>query len=309
MCRKPLYAIKLGTNPSGKDHLKIYGRTDQDYLGLCNTYGKENVVALPCGHCKECLNQRAKNWASRGLLEASEFKNNCFITLTYNNKCVPKTGLSKRDIQLFMKRLRKKYGDGIRYLFAGEYGPKTLRPHYHAIIFNWFPEDSKPYCKGKNGGVVYHSKSLNELWNKGFCELSDVNFNDIAYVARYCVKKANPVDLSILGYSKEFILMSRKPGLGYNYFIKNINKIIDYDKLFLNYNGFKKVAVPRYFDKLIEKYNPSLYKTLKLNRQYLGELTNSARNLLRGKINHEEFNKARAIDSIKKIDKLKREAF
>lgn len=52
---------------------------------------------------------------------------------------------SKRDIQLFMKRVRKnidkiifknkKYEKSIRYYIASEYGPTTHRPHYHGIIF------------------------------------------------------------------------------------------------------------------------------------------------------------------------------
>lgn len=309
MCRKPIYGVKLGKNPSGKDHIKIYGRTDMDYLGLVKRYGKESVVVLPCGHCSECLMERAKSWATRGSLESDRYMNNSFVTLTYDNKYLPKTGLSKRDVQLFMKRLRKHYGEGIRYFFCGEYGPKTLRPHYHAIIFNWFPEDAKYYCKGTHGGVVYHSKVLNQLWNMGRCEVSDVNFDDICYVARYCVKKANPVDLSELGYNREFILMSRKPGIGYDYFVRNIGKIVEYDRIFINHKGFKQVKLPRYYDKLLEQFNPDALKRLKEIRRNKGELLESAKNLIAGRINHEEYNKNKSISNIKSLDKLKREAF
>lgn len=54
--------------------------------------------------------------------------------------------LSKRDIQLFLKRLRKNIyyefrerkpevaQGSVRYFIIGEYGPTTYRPHYHGII-------------------------------------------------------------------------------------------------------------------------------------------------------------------------------
>ena len=76
--------------------------------------------------------------------EAKLHKENCFITLTYNNNNLPKyKSLVKKELQDFFKRLRKKYGEGIRYYACGEYGPKGKRPHYHAIIFGWKPKDLK----------------------------------------------------------------------------------------------------------------------------------------------------------------------
>lgn len=51
--------------------------------------------------------------------------------------------LSKRDLQLFIKRLRKyisKYSnEKIRYYAVGEYGPVHFRPHYHLEL--WFSDD------------------------------------------------------------------------------------------------------------------------------------------------------------------------
>ena len=38
-----------------------------------------------------------------------------------------------------MKRLRFKFGSGIRYFQCGEYGEHYARPHHHAIIFGFVP--------------------------------------------------------------------------------------------------------------------------------------------------------------------------
>lgn len=48
--------------------------------------------------------------------------------------------LYKRDLQLFIKRLRKKFpNEKIRYYAVGEYGPVHFRPHYHLIL--WFDSE------------------------------------------------------------------------------------------------------------------------------------------------------------------------
>ena len=64
-----------------------------------------------------------------------------------NTTCYDEFGvLSKVDIQLFMKRLRFKVSqylkekhvqvkNAVRYFICGEYGPTTLRPHYHGLFF------------------------------------------------------------------------------------------------------------------------------------------------------------------------------
>ncbi len=74
------------------------------------------------------------------------------MTLTYDDEHLPindyvdsdgvihgKPTLRKRDVQLFLKRLRKnyKYDNHIKYFCCGEYGGKTFRPHYHLIIFGF----------------------------------------------------------------------------------------------------------------------------------------------------------------------------
>jgi len=93
-------------------------------------------VVVPCGQCIGCRLEKSRQWAIRCVHESKCHDDNIFVTLTYNNENLPKDGsLCLADLQKFMKRLRKKYGAGIRYFACGEYGEKLKRPHYHVCIF------------------------------------------------------------------------------------------------------------------------------------------------------------------------------
>mgnify|MGYP000673736653 CR=1 FL=1 len=190
-------------------------------LDMCTspTILKDRVVA--CNHCIECLIKRSQEWAFRLEEEAKTATSGVFITLTYSpsNEIqvdTPegvKTTLSKRDVQLFNKRLRKHheknrkitkdYRSKPRYFFNGEYGPSTDRAHYHAVIFNL------PKCT---------IQALPEIWGKGFVKVGDVTPKSIRYVTNYMLLK----DKEILeGQQKPFTLMSKKPILGANYVSNN----------------------------------------------------------------------------------------
>lgn len=85
-----------------------------------------------------------------------------FLSLTYSDEFLPAGNtLVKRDLQLFMKRLRKERGDGVRFIACGEYGDTTLRPHYHIILFNVGFSDKRRCGTGKAGDPIYNSKAVN----------------------------------------------------------------------------------------------------------------------------------------------------
>lgn len=94
----------------------------------------------PCGRCYECLSRKRSDWSLRIQEQAKVMS--CFhAILTYDNSHLPTLSdgtptLSKRDLQLFFKRLRHHYPDNsLKYFVAGEYGSRRGRPHYHALIF------------------------------------------------------------------------------------------------------------------------------------------------------------------------------
>lgn len=212
---------------------------------------------VPCGHCMGCRLDRARVWADRMLLELrdNDYKA-LFVTLTYNDLSLPyawhigynyydgfyedveplvlddddewiaiaagaPATLSVRDTQLFMKRLRRTFKDRrLRFFLAGEYGPKTHRPHYHAIIYGLTLSDFKD-CRLKDfnklGQPRYISKSFEKIWGNGYCVLAPVNWNTCSYVSRYTMKKRYKCDdphAYSNGVVPPFCTMSRRPGIG-----------------------------------------------------------------------------------------------
>ena len=119
---------------------------------------------MPCGQCIGCRLERSRQWAIRCVHEASLWPDNCFVTLTFDDDNIISSGsLVKADFQKFMKRLRKRFGKGVRYFHCGEYGDLLGRPHHHACLFNFsFPDR---YLWSSSGGVnLYRSPTLEELW-------------------------------------------------------------------------------------------------------------------------------------------------
>lgn len=284
-CTNPRPAILLPPDENGKQKVKFIQafRGDQSYVDLKKKYGSM-YLEIPCGKCDSCIEMRTKSWAIRCVLEAQEHEKNCFLTLTYNNKCKPKGGLCKRDIQKFIKRLRNKYGSGLRYFGCGEYGHMYDRPHYHAILFGFWPDDAVAIYRDRNTDCVYYrSKELQKLWPFGFVSVGEVSYNSCAYVARYCQKKI--ADLGIVRMNPEFSFMSRRPGIGEKYFRDHFDSLINTDKIYVHINDSFKFSSFRYFDKLIERVDPEKLQELKVQRISAGEI-NVASELLQRNISN-----------------------
>lgn len=156
-------------------------------------------IPFPCGQCLACRINRRRLWTHRLLLESYLHQDSCFITLTYADEYIPEgASLSKRHLQLFLKRLRKACGtQRLRYYAVGEYGTRTHRPHYHAIVY---------------GLSLLDGEKVARAWPYGLVHVAECNQHTIQYVAGYVTKKFVKRDDPRL---REFSTMSRKPGLGY----------------------------------------------------------------------------------------------
>ena len=110
----------------------------------------EGALKLPCGKCTECKSQRAVQWAIRARHEIALHDENCFLTLTYEDKNLPSHLIVKDPFQRFMKRLRKHVKKPLRYMVSHEYGSQHFRPHHHAIIFGWNPKEQYEQDQGQH---------------------------------------------------------------------------------------------------------------------------------------------------------------
>ena len=203
--------------------------------------------------------------------EATLYKENAFVTLTYDDANLPEKGqLDYTQYQKFMKRLRKHYAPRqIRFYMCGEYGPQLQRPHFHACLFNIDFQDKTFWAPLPSGGNLYRSQTLEKLWPFGFSSIGDVNFETAAYVARYCMKKitGHNAQYHYHGLTPEFNKMSLKPGIGTEFLKKWTSDIYPNDYVIVNN---KKTQPPKYYDKIYKKMNKEKYEEIKMKREMNG---------------------------------------
>lgn len=233
-------------------------------------------LKLPCGQCIGCRLERARQWAVRCMHEKRMWKVNCFVTLTYGNNDLPVGGtLVKRDLQLFMKRLRKAHGEDIRFYACGEYGELNQRPHYHVLLFNFDFADKVEIGCNRRGDKYYASGELSELWKLGHSLLGEVTFDSAAYVARYIMKKVTgeradehysvyDSDGVVHDRLPEFTVMSRRPGIGSSYYESYGDEVRNNDDVVM---GGRRVRVPRFYDNRTERVDPECLVELKQKRK------------------------------------------
>lgn len=252
------------------------------FKGELNANGKRPVVwrapagtekqPVPCGKCVGCRLAYSKSMAVRCMHESQMHADNCFVTLTFNDDHLPPdSSLDVAHVQLFMKRFRKACDRKIRYFFAGEYGGRLGRPHYHGLIFGYDFPDRLLKMENAKGDKFYESQELSDLWPFGFHSIGDLNFATAAYVARYCLKKVVGKeadehyvnrDTGVLR-KPEFTVMSRRPGIGATWFDKYRSDVFPSDQVIVNGGVMKP---PRYYDNLLDRDDPDLLESLKIDR-------------------------------------------
>lgn len=277
-----VYRSKLGRNPKTGNWPIVWNPAK----GLLDM-----TLQVPCGRCIGCRLEYSRRWAIRCVHEAKMYEKNSFITLTYDNEHYPENGsLNKTDFPLFMKRLRKKYGQNIKFYHGAEYGtvcrncmqhktkctcgaytPTIGRPHHHACLFN-FQFSDLTFFTSRMGTSLYISESLRAIWPFGFSTIGDVTFQSAAYVARYVTKKITG-EKSAEHYGDklpEHVSMSRKPGIGRQFVEKYMSDIYPGDEVIINEN--LKCRPPRYYDMIYDDHDPESFKKIKLERKRIALL-------------------------------------
>lgn len=253
-CTRPILAVDFGIDKeTGKHKLRMLPkRVDTNITYYRRLYG-DMLVLLPCGHCESCRASRSKDWANRCYLESLYHDKNYFITLTYDPAYCPDF-LIKRHVQDFVKSLRNK-GFDFRYFLCGEYGSQSGRPHYHMLAFGLDLTDLYFFGNSKKDSKMFCSDTLDEIWQKGFVSVCEMTPETICYTARYCTKKLGSND-----YDKEFILMSRRPGIGSKWLSEHYKDLIDDQHLYLGEYGVKGLS--RYIKEYIKRHDPEAYEKL-----------------------------------------------
>lgn len=255
---------------------------------------------LPCGRCIGCRMEKARQWGLRCLHEKKMWRHNQYVTLTYNVENMPPGGsVCLRDVQLFMKRLRKaksgkgqfwrdpvsgKWHDPVRFFLGAEYGEENRRPHYHALLFNCDFPDKKFWSYNKRGEPLYTSLELTNIWGMGHCSLGEVTFDSAVYCAKYALKKINITENSseeakaeferryvvydengeVFERSTEFAVMSRRPGIGAGYYEKYGSEVLAHDSVVVS---GRAVRPPRFYDVRSEARDPERFAVVKAARK------------------------------------------
>lgn len=303
-CYHPVKGFPIGVNPSGKPkyfrcsfNTVAVGLNDrdkwepiEDELSLHNFARYKQIVKdyvyQTCGNCLGCRLMYAKQWADRCLMESQYHDETWFVTLTYDEDHITRVPsvnadgeyteagtLVKRDLQLFWKRLRKeceKNDTKIRYYACGEYGDKTFRPHYHAIIFGLHIPDLELYERRK-GGDYSRSFLLDKIWGNGNVIIAKASAETMCYTARYVVKKQKGADGYIyreLGVEPPFTTCSRRPGIARQWYDDRGKDFLDQSVIHLSTpSGRKAVTAPRYFLNLLEdELDPAEFEEFKGRR-------------------------------------------
>lgn len=270
-------------------------------------------VLTPCGRCPACLANKAGEFALRCYLEnkmQSDDRITLFLTMTYDGDNVPfdstvtdpayNGSLNYDHPRYFLKDLRdyvqsliyegsvslwfwvdengtRFFGSGVRYMFTGEYGDKTHRPHYHCILFG-FPkilcDDFRP-AGSRNGKQYYTSDFLGSLWGRGQVIIGSGEFGSAFYTASYSQKKTFSLDDFIIGRPESKSFYSLRPGIGYTYFYQNILPEIQrnasqgiYDAPTILLDNGRYCPMPQYFWRRLRLTNPDIYDKMKVQNYY-----------------------------------------
>lgn len=148
---------------------------------------------VKCGKkmCRQCGKEWEMHWIGRALAEAQVGTKVRFVTLTYGGGYdnLKAYGLSYKDVQLFLKSLRKA-GYKFKQMNVGEFGEKHKRAHWHLLLFF---EGQAP---DEKGDVVLQEPRVDKerhnqkFWDHGFSvwELPRSKQASVVYLFKYIGK-------------------------------------------------------------------------------------------------------------------------
>lgn len=246
------------------------------------------AMQIRCGQCIGCRLYRSREWAIRMMHEAQMHQDagSMFLTLTYNDEELPADGSLERDaVPRFFKRLRKRLGSlRVRYFQCGEYGSENFRPHYHVALFGFRDPGLRRWSTSGAGYDLYRSPVVESAWRFGHVAVGELDFASAQYVAGYVTKKLNVSKMTseqdfrrwearyerlnartgeLYMVEPEFASMSNRPGLGESWLRRYWREVYPSDSVVIE---GRELPPPRYYDQLMERWNPALMERVKRKR-------------------------------------------
>jgi hypothetical protein len=166
----------------------------------------DNGLQVGCKICWQCRKRKIADYVGRSIAESRFAKKTYAVTLTYGDdnlqehELVHAVTLVYKDVQDFLKRLRKKYQ--VRYIVTGEYGSAKGRAHWHIILF----------FKNKYPNVKTNKRVDWKYWDKGFSYFQETDWKGFEYCLKYILKGEK------MRSADNHLAMSKKPPLGHEFF-------------------------------------------------------------------------------------------
>lgn len=300
-CSHPIPALDLGLDPvTMKRRIKIkYPKVNESFADFKRKYPScVKVLLLPCGHCVSCRLGKRREWALRAALEAKYHDEISFVTLTYDDVHLPlSVPQVKVDVQKFIHALHDK-GYEFRYFGCIERGTQNRRLHAHIILFGYFPHDAMKDFMSNTDYACYRSDEVDSFWKKGKITVQYFDASVAGYVAGYTDKK--------LGEDDGCLMMSKRPGLGYQYLEDHKDEIAKYFKITDDLGNIKGGNPPRYFSKLCEDSWNILLDEKKAENAEIQRILNTMKMRAYGITREEDLLKHREFFDFRKAAKLKR---
>lgn len=190
-------------------------------------------------------------------------------------------------------------------------GPKTKRPHYHAVVFNFKPDDLRRYKRDRRGYWLFTSNKINEIWGKGFVIIGNATTETAAYVARYCTKKFKRTmaeeEKMKRKKQNEFIGASTWGFIGYYWWINHRDEVIRNGGILMRTNkGVHLAPVPKPMCKLWEMEDEDTYTQYKDYKE-INANKNWKMILSRTELKENEYIKMTWLQRLKKLVNLRRD--
>ena len=217
-------------------------------------YSPRAFIDVPCGKCVPCLKKKRRELSFRIYNELKDASSAYFVTLTYDtpnlqfNRHTGLPVLVKRDVQLFLKRLRKDLSSkglehkNLRYFCVSEYGDEFMRPHYHMILFN-LPIQDYPVITPQRTYYPGIKQYLDSIWQLGFTDVGGVTLSSCNYCAKYVCKGLFNLDEK--PWVSEYWVL-RSQGIGLNYVNKYGDRFLKSGKTYTTWHSFP-IKLPRYY--------------------------------------------------------------